>query len=212
PAAVAEVVAELDDLRDATEVLGEADGASERLPCKIVDGDLAVVEHRVGNVFQMLVDELLDHGDVLAYRRRAHLLVVSHHHHPAPAPAGRWSSAPALPTRGARSARPSLSSALVRAGRSPSAAPAARPSPCAPARRAAAATTRPHERLREQTTCRAAHGVPGPPAPRPAPPPAGRREARAASPPSSAGRRALRAAGAPRDSPSRPVALRRATA
>ena len=80
-APVAEVVAELDDLRDAAEVLGEADGASERLPGQVVDRDLAVVEDGVGDVLQVLVDQLLDDRDVLSHRRRADLLVVSHHHH-----------------------------------------------------------------------------------------------------------------------------------
>ena len=83
PPAVAEVVRELDDLRHAAEVLGQADRSPEGLPRQVVDGHLAVVEHRVGNVLEVLVDELLDDREILPHRGRAHLLVVAHDHHPA---------------------------------------------------------------------------------------------------------------------------------
>src|SRR5215472_7696464 len=74
-------VTELDDFRDAAEMLNETGGAAERLPRQIVDGDLAVVEVGVGNAGEVLEDEVLNDAQVLADGGGADLFVVADDKH-----------------------------------------------------------------------------------------------------------------------------------
>ena len=78
-AVVAEVVAELDDVRHAAEVLQQPDRPTERLAGEVVDRRAAVVELLVGDVLEHLVDEPLDGVGVVADGVGADLLVVADH-------------------------------------------------------------------------------------------------------------------------------------
>lgn len=57
---LAQVVAELDDVRHAAEVLQEAQGSPERMAGEIVDARAPVVERLLGDVVQHLIDVPLD--------------------------------------------------------------------------------------------------------------------------------------------------------
>src|SRR2546428_9419967 len=81
PPIVGNHVAELDDLRDAAEVLDKAGGAAEGLPREIVDGNLAIVEIGVGDARQVLEDEILNDAEILADGGGAHLFVVADDEH-----------------------------------------------------------------------------------------------------------------------------------
>src|SRR5438874_1680631 len=59
-------VAELNDFRDAAEVLDKTRRAAERLAREVVDGDLAVIEIGVRDALQILEDEVLNDAEVLA--------------------------------------------------------------------------------------------------------------------------------------------------
>jgi len=71
-------VAELDDFRDATEMLDEASGAAKGLAREIVNGNLTIVEIGIGDALEVLEDEVLDDAEVLADGGRADLLVVAY--------------------------------------------------------------------------------------------------------------------------------------
>src|SRR5262245_54294182 len=77
PPIIGNHVAELNDFRDAAEVLDEARRAAERLPREVVNGNLAVVEIGVRNALQVLEDKILNDAEVLADRGRADLFVVA---------------------------------------------------------------------------------------------------------------------------------------
>src|SRR5258708_1725517 len=76
-AVVGNRVAELDDLRNAPEMFDEAGGAAEGLARKIADGDLPIVKIGIRDSAEILEDEVLNHAQILADRRRADLLVVA---------------------------------------------------------------------------------------------------------------------------------------
>src|SRR5215467_9380501 len=75
---VGELIAELNDLRDAAEVFHQSNGFAERLTGQIVDRGLSVVQMAVRNPLQELVDEILNNGRFLSHRGGADLLVVAH--------------------------------------------------------------------------------------------------------------------------------------
>ena len=79
-AAVAELVAELDDLGDTAEVLDQPDNAAEGLAGQIVHGRLAVVELLVRDPVEELVDEPLHAIDLEADGVGTDLLVVADDH------------------------------------------------------------------------------------------------------------------------------------
>src|SRR5213594_155888 len=79
--AIAELIAELDDLGDTAEVLDQPDDAPEGLAGQIVDGRLAVVELLVRDPVQELVDEPLPAIELEADRVRADLLVIADDDH-----------------------------------------------------------------------------------------------------------------------------------
>src|SRR5260370_23241072 len=56
----------------------EASGAAERLARKVVDGNLDIGELGIGDALEVLEDEALDDAEILTYRGRADLFVVSH--------------------------------------------------------------------------------------------------------------------------------------
>src|SRR5882672_7226556 len=70
-------VAELHDLRNATEMLDKAGGAAEGLAREIVDGDLAVIEIGIGDARKVLEDEILNDAQILTDGGGAYLLVVA---------------------------------------------------------------------------------------------------------------------------------------
>src|SRR2546430_795952 len=70
-------VAELNDFRDATEMLDKASCAAERLAREVVDGNLTVVEVGIGDSREVLEDQILDDAEILADGGGADLLVVS---------------------------------------------------------------------------------------------------------------------------------------
>src|SRR2546429_6734338 len=74
-------VAELNDFRDATEMLDKASRAAEGLPRQVVDGDLAVIQIGVRDALQVLKDEVLNDAEILADRGRADLFVVADDQH-----------------------------------------------------------------------------------------------------------------------------------
>src|SRR5580692_124411 len=80
-AVVGNHIAELDDLRNATEMFDKTRSTAERLACEIVDGDLPVVKIGVGDSPEVLEDEVLNNAQILADSRRADLLVVADHEH-----------------------------------------------------------------------------------------------------------------------------------
>jgi len=55
----------------------ETDDSSERLPCQIVQGHLAVVEAAVGDSPKALVNKPLDFSDLLSNCKRADLLMIA---------------------------------------------------------------------------------------------------------------------------------------
>src|SRR6516162_7493522 len=74
-------VAELNDFRDATEMLDKTSRAAERLPRQVVNRDLAVVQIGVRDALQVLKDEVLNDAEILADSRRADLFVVPDDEH-----------------------------------------------------------------------------------------------------------------------------------
>src|SRR5262249_4463565 len=70
-------IAELNDFRNAAEMLDETRCATERLARQIVNGNLSVVEIGVGDAAQVLVDEILNCAEILADSGRAYLLMVA---------------------------------------------------------------------------------------------------------------------------------------
>src|SRR5262249_55995484 len=77
--AIAELVAELDDIRDTAEVLDEPDDPPEGLAGQIVDGRLAIVELLVRDTVQELVDESLHAIELEADGVWTDLLVIADH-------------------------------------------------------------------------------------------------------------------------------------
>src|SRR5262249_19679853 len=75
--AIAELVAELDDLGDAAEVLDQPDDAPERLAGQAVDRRLAIVELLVRDPVEELVDEPLHAIELEADGVRTHLFVIA---------------------------------------------------------------------------------------------------------------------------------------
>ena len=61
-------------------MLDQTNRAAERLTRQVIDGRLAIIEMRVRNSFQVLVDQVLDNAEVLADRRGADLLVIAYHY------------------------------------------------------------------------------------------------------------------------------------
>src|SRR5258708_7162001 len=70
-------IAELDDFRDAAEMFDQASSATKGLAREIVDRNLAIVEIGIGDSREVLEDEVLDDGEILADGGRADLLVVA---------------------------------------------------------------------------------------------------------------------------------------
>src|SRR5215831_16883258 len=70
-------VAELNDFRNATEMLDKTGCSAKGLTSEIVDRNLPVVQIGIRDSAQILIDEILDHAQILADGRRADLLMVA---------------------------------------------------------------------------------------------------------------------------------------
>ena len=77
-AVIGKLVAELNDLGDAAEVLDQSDGAPEGLSREVIDRSLAVVEMGIWNSLQELIDQVLHDGNFLADGGGTDLFVIAY--------------------------------------------------------------------------------------------------------------------------------------